>query len=172
MRSKDRKILIGKLGKPHGIKGFVYFHYYGKDLSTLKGYKDLYIDDFPSARLEKMFEKRDRLIIKLSACDSRNTAEELRNKEVYILENNLPDLNKGEYYLYELEGLVVKNLDSQILGEVKEIFGTKANEVLIVKNTDESIDDKERLIPYVKPQVVKEILLEEGIILVDWHENY
>jgi 16S rRNA processing protein RimM len=172
MRSKDRKILIGKLGKPHGIQGFVYFHYYGKDLSTLKGYKDLYIDDFPSARLEKMFEKRDRLIIKLSACDSRNTAEELRNKEVYILENNLPDLKKGEYYLYELEGLVVKNLDSQILGEVKEIFGTKANEVLIVKNTDESIDDKERLIPYVKPQVVKEILLEEGIILVDWHENY
>ena len=172
MRSKDRKILIGKLGKPHGIQGFVYFHYYGKDLSTLKGYKDLYIDDFPSARLEKMFEKRDRLIIKLSACDSRNTAEELRNKEVYILENNLPDLNKGEYYLYELEGLVVKNLDSQILGEVKEIFGTKANEVLIVKNTDESIDDKERLIPYVKPQVVKEILLEEGVILVDWHENY
>lgn len=172
MRSKDRKILIGKLGKPHGIQGFVYFHYYGKDLSTLKGYKDLYIDDFPSARLEKMFEKRDRLIIKLSACDSRNSAEELRNKEVYILENNLPDLKKGEYYLYELEGLVVKNLDSQILGEVKEIFGTKANEVLIVKNTDESIDDKERLIPYVKPQVVKEILLEEGIILVDWHENY
>lgn len=172
MRSKDRKILIGKLGKPHGIQGFVYFHYYGKDLSTLKGYKDLYIDDFPSARLEKMFEKRDRLIIKLSACDSRNSAEELRNKEVYILENNLPDLKKGEYYLYELEGLVVKNLDSQILGEVKEIFGTKANEVLIVKNTDESIDDKERLIPYVKPQVVKEILLEEGVILVDWHENY
>ena len=172
MRSKDRKILIGKLGKPHGIKGFVYFHYYGKDLSTLKGYKDLYIDDFPSARLEKMFEKRDRLIIKLSTCDSRNTAEELRNKEVYIFENNLPDLKKGEYYLYELEGLVVKNLDSQILGEVKEIFGTKANEVLIVKNTDESIDDKERLIPYVKPQVVKEILLEEGVILVDWHENY
>ena len=172
MRSKDRKILIGKLGKPHGIQGFVYFHYYGKDLSTLKGYKVLYIDDFPSARLEKMFEKRDRLIIKLSACDSRNSAEVLRNKEVYILENNLPDLKKGEYYLYELEGLVVKNLDSQILGEVKEIFGTKANEVLIVKNTDESIDDKERLIPYVKPQVVKEILLEEGIILVDWHENY
>ena len=172
MRSKDRKILIGKLGKPHGIQGFVYFHYYGKDLSTLMGYKDLYIDDFPSARLEKMFEKRDRLIIKLSACDSRNTAEELRNKEVYILENNLPDLKKGKYYLYELEGLVVKNLDSQILGEVKEIFGTKANEVLIVKNTDESIDDKERLIPYVKPQVVKEILLEEGVILVDWHENY
>ena len=172
MRSKDRKILIGKLGKPHGIQGFVYFHYYGKDLSTLKGYKDLYIDDFPSARLEKMFEKRDRLIIKLSACDSRNSAEVLRNKEVYILENNLPDLKKGEYYLYELEGLVVKNLDSQILGEVKEIFGTKANEVLIVKNTDESIDDKERLIPYVKPQVVKEILLEEGVILVDWHENY
>jgi 16S rRNA processing protein RimM len=119
-----------------------------------------------------MFEKKDRLIIKLLGCDSRNAAEELRGKEVHILEKNLPDLEKDEYYLYELEGLVVKNLDNVILGKVKETFGTEANDVLVVKTTDESVDDKERLIPYVKPQVVKEILLEEGYILVDWPEDF
>ena len=34
MRSNDRKILIGKLGKPHGVKGYLYLHYYGDDLSV------------------------------------------------------------------------------------------------------------------------------------------
>ena len=172
MRSKDRKILIGKLGKPHGVKGFVYFHYYGKDISNLMSYKDLYINNLTTTKLEKMFEKKDRLIIKLLGCDSRNAAEELRGKEVHILEKNLPELEKDEYYLYELEGLVVKNLDNVILGKVKETFGTEANDVLVVKTTNESVDDKERLIPYVKPQVVKEILLEEGYILVDWPEDF
>ena len=100
MRSKDRKILIGKLGKPHGVKGFVYFHYYGKDISNLMSYKDLYINNLTTTKLEKMFEKKDRLIIKLLGCDSRNAAEELRGKEVHILEKNLPNLEKDEYYLY------------------------------------------------------------------------
>ena len=112
------------------------------------------------------------MIIKLEGCDARNFAEKLRNKEVYIYEENLPPLKDGEYYLYQLEGLKVRNLENKILGIVKGSFGTKSNEVLIVQSTQESIDDKERLLPYIKPQVVKEISLEDGLILVDWPENF
>jgi len=112
------------------------------------------------------------LIIKLEGCDDRNFAEKLRNKEVYIHEENLPPLKDGEYYLYQLEGLKVRNLENKILGIVQGSFGTKSNEVLIVQSTKESIDDKERLLPYIKPQVVKEISLEEGLLLVDWPDNF
>ena len=112
------------------------------------------------------------MIIKLEGCDDRNFAEKLRNKEVYILEENLPALKEGEYYLYQLEGLKVRNLENKILGVVQGSFGTKSNEVLIVQSTQESIDDKERLLPYIKPQVVKEISLEEGLLLVDWPDNF
>ena len=120
----------------------------------------------------KRREKSDRLIIKLEGCDDRNFAEQLRNKEVYILEENLPALKEGEYYLYQLEGLKVRNLENKILGIVQGSFGTKSNEVLIIQSTQESIDDKERLLPYIKPQVVKEISLEDGILLVDWPDNF
>jgi len=172
MRSKVRKILIGKLGKPHGIRGYIYFHYYAKDLSNLLNYEELILEQEKSYKLEKTFEKSDRLIIKLEGCDDRNFAEQLRNKEVYIHEENLPALKDGEYYLYQLEGLKVRNLENKILGIVQGSFGTKSNEVLIVQSTQESIDDKERLLPYVKPQVVKEISLEDGILLVDWPDNF
>ena len=70
MRSEGRKILIGKLGKPHGIKGFIYFHYYGKDLSTLLNYEELIVEQEKSYKLEKTFEKSDRLIIKLQGCNA------------------------------------------------------------------------------------------------------
>ena len=172
MRSEDRKVLIGKLGKPHGIKGYIYFHYYGKDLSTLLNYEELIVEQEKSFKLENTFKKSDRLIIILEGCYDRNFAEQLRNKEVYIREENLPPLINGEYYLYQLEGLKVRNLENKILGVVQGSFGTKSNEVLIVQSTQESIDDKERLLPYIKPQVVKEISLEEGLMLVDWPDNF
>ena len=89
-----------------------------------------------------------------------------------FIQINLPPLINGEYYLYQLEGLKVRNLENKILGVVQGSFGTKSNEVLIVQSTQESIDDKERLLPYIKPQVVKEISLEEGLMLVDWPDNF
>ena len=172
MRSKDRKILIGKLGKPHGVKGFCYFHYYGSDTSVFKGYENLIIEESESYKTEKLIEKQDRLIIKLKGCNDRNTAENFRNKKVYVLEKDLEPLEENEFYLYQLEGLTVTNLDGKNYGEVGGILGTNSNEVLIIKPSKLSIDQEERLIPYIKPDVVKEINLESGVILVDWPESF
>ena len=172
MRSSDRKILIGKLGKPHGIKGYVYFHYYGQDLSNLQIYEKLQIQDQGSFKLDRVQQKADRLIIKLVGINDRNLVENLRNKEVYIEETDLPTLDEGEYYLYQLEGLLVKNLENKILGMVKSSFGTKSNEVLVIESTEDSVDNEERLLPYVKSEVIKEINLDEGMMLVDWPESY
>ena len=91
----------------------------------------------------------------------------IRDREEY-----LPALEDGENYLYQLEGMIVKNLENQVLGKVKGTFGTKSNEVLIVESSYESIDDKERLLPYVKPDVVKEVDLVNKIITVEWLESY
>lgn len=172
MRSKDRKILIGKLGKPHGVRGYIYFHYYGKDLSILKEYKGFYVGEDYTFKLKQLFEKANRLIIQFDQCSNRNEAESLRDKEVYVLETDLPSLEEGDYYLYQLEGLSVLNTDNKLLGIVEGTIGTKSNEVLVVKNTDNSIDDKERLIPYIKSEVVKEISLDKGYVLVDWPEDF
>lgn len=172
MRSKDRKILIGKLGKPHGVRGYIYFHYYGKDLSALAEYKGFCVGEDDTFKLKKFFEKANRLIIQFDECNNRNEAESLRDKEVYVLETDLPSLEEGDYYLYQLEGLRVQNTDNKLLGIVEGTIGTKSNEVLVVRNTDKSIDNKERLIPYIRSEVVKEINLDNGYVLVDWPEDF
>ena len=150
MRSDDRKILLGKLGKPHGVKGFLYFHYYGESLKSLLSYEFLYLEDSSQIKLERFFEKSNRLIVKFQNYNDRDSIESFRDKEVFIPESELPELEDGEVYLYQLQGLIVKNLNDTILGEIKGSMGTKSNEVLIVHGCKESIDDKERLIPYIK----------------------
>ena len=49
---------------------------------------------------------------------------------------------------------------------------TGANDVMAVTPTEESIDNKERLIPYVEERVVLKVDREAGTILVDWQADF
>ena len=172
MRSSDRKILLGKLGKPHGVKGFLYIHYYGEDPNKLYDYEGLLLDDGSLVKVDKLLLQKDRVILKFLETNSRNDAEKLRDKELFIKEDSLPVLENNQAYYFELEGLNVKNLDNVDLGRVKEILETNANDVLVIEPTKSSVDKKERLVPYVKGNVVKEINKIDKTILIDWSEDY
>ena len=172
MRSSDRKILLGKLGKPHGVKGFLYIHYYGEDPNKLYDYEGLLLDDGTLVKVDKLLLQKDRVILKFLETNSRNDAEKLRDKELFIKEDSLPVLENNQAYYFELEGLKVKNLDNIDLGRVKEILETNANDVLVIEPTKSSVDEKERLVPYVKDKVLKEINKIDKTILIDWSEDY
>ena len=172
MRSSDRKILLGKLGKPHGVKGFLYIHYYGEDPNKLYDYEGLLLDDGTLVKVDKLLLQKDRVILKFLETNSRNDAENLRDKELFIKEDSLPVLESNQAYYFELEGLNVKNLDNVDLGRVKEILETNANDVLVIEPTKSSVDERERLVPYVKDNVVKEINKIDKTILIDWSEDY
>tara|TARA_B110000014_G_scaffold256091_1_gene238748 strand:+ start:96 stop:614 length:519 start_codon:yes stop_codon:yes gene_type:complete len=172
MRSSDRNILLGKLGKPHGVKGFLYIHYYGEDTKNLSNYKGLFLDDGTSVKVERLLLLKNRVILKFHETNSRNDAEKLRDKDLFILERSLPVLDNNQAYYFELEGLNVKNLDNVDLGKIKEILETNANDVLVIEPTESSVDKKERLVPYIKDQVVKEINKIDRTILIDWPEEY
>jgi len=66
----------------------------------------------------------------------------------------------------------VVNQHEQVLGSVSHLLETGANDVLVVKADSESIDDRERLIPYLIDSVVIEIDLKNQTIRVDWEADY
>ena len=78
----------------------------------------------------------------------------------------------GEFYWHQLEGLKVINQHDQLFGRVSHLLETGANDVLVIKADSESIDDRERLIPYLMDSVIREIDLENETIRVDWEAEY
>ena len=64
------------------------------------------------------------------------------------------------------------NQHEQVFGRVSRLLETGANDVLVVKADSESIDERERLIPYLVDSVVIEIDLENQTIRVDWEADY
>ncbi len=108
------------------------------------------------------------LVALTDGIEDRTQAEELIGSEIWVDKDQLPNLEKGDYYWHQLEGLEVFNEAGEFLGEVSHLFETGANDVLVVKASEKSIDDMERLIPHVEKEIVLEVDLEERRILVAW----
>jgi len=104
--------------------------------------------------------------------DTRDQAEALIGSEIWINKDQLEKLQSREYYWHQLEGLKVQNKAGEFLGVVSHMIETGANDVLVVQASDGSIDDQERLIPYVDEEVVMEVDIEAGKILVAWDADY
>ena len=58
------------------------------------------------------------------------------------------------------------------MGKVAYLIETGANDVLVVQSSKKSIDNRERLIPYLENQVVKHVDLDVGYIDVDWDKEF
>ena len=110
--------------------------------------------------------------VALTGIDNRDQAEVLVGSDIFIEKSALPQLSIGEFYWHELIGLTVVNASDQILGSVASLMETGANDVLVVKGNDNSIDSRERLIPYVEERVVKRVDLTAGRLVVDWLEEF
>ena len=77
-----------------------------------------------------------------------------------IPEEQLTDLEDGEFYFHEIIGCTVKTEDGVEVGTVKEILTPGANDVWVVKK-----GGKEVLIPYID-DVVQSIDIDEKEIVI------
>jgi 16S rRNA processing protein RimM len=107
------------------------------------------------------------LVARLEGCDDRDAAEALVGYEIQVPRSRLPDdLAPGEYYWADLVGLRVETLGGVELGRIARLFETGANDVIVVEGK------RERLLPYVWQQVVREVDLGAGVMRVDWDPDF
>lgn len=106
------------------------------------------------------------LIARLEGVDDRDQAELLRGAEIAIERARLEPLEEGEYYWADLIGLRVVTTQGVELGRIERLMETGANDVLVVQG------DRERLIPYLRPDVVTSIDLKAGVLQVDWDPEF
>ncbi len=106
------------------------------------------------------------LIAQLEGVTDRDAAQALVGRDIAIDRSQLPALPEGEYYWSDLIGLAVYGSGGVLLGRVASLLETGAHDVLVVQG------ERERLIPWAVPQVVKAVDLAAGRIDVDWAPDY
>lgn len=155
-KAKDL-ISLGFVARPHGIKGEILFIPYNPNCSTLKKNLKVLIDgkNFKILRLKRY--KKGSLIL-FSEINTRNDAEALKGKEIFVKKDSLPKLNEDEYYHCDIINCMVISDDKGFIGVVEEIMTTSVD-ILVVKGK------KEYLIP-VTDEYIKNINTEEKVITV------
>ena len=172
-------ISIATIVGVYGIKGWVKIRMNVEDPVSLTSLSPQQLTDSRGKRVRSVDITTVRsqgkgFIAKLAGVDDRNAAELLRGHSIQIPESSLPSLNEGEFYWRDLIGcrveLSVEN-ENLSLGCVDHLIETGANDVLVVRPTEDSVDDRERLIPWLEDDVIVAVDIESQRISVRWHPD-
>jgi 16S rRNA processing protein RimM len=169
------EIRLGSINGTHGLKGWVKVFSYTDPIEAILDYSP-WILRKSGVAIEITIAGRQasgkRLIVEFEGCDTLDQAEDLIGYEVHVNIDAMPDLEEGELYWFQLEGLSVKNSSGEALGKIAHMLETGANDVMVVEPTEDSIDQQERLIPYLEGGVVKQVDQKTGVVIVDWDSDY
>ena len=178
MSAKSNLVNVGRITAVFGIKGWVKVHSYTEPQENLFEYHPWWIKTAHGVKKVEIDDVRphgDAFVAHIVGVDDRDKAMEFTAVDIAIERDLMPELDDGEYYWDQLEGLAVYTQFAgarQRLGIVSKLFETGANDVLVVVGDAGSIDQKERLVPYVPGQFVLSVDLSAGEILVDWDPEF
>ncbi|NRA41432.1 MAG: ribosome maturation factor RimM [Pseudomonadales bacterium] len=177
--SSSDLLVIGVITQAFGIKGWVKVKSFTEPESNILHYRHCLLSHNGQQRKVEIEQARPQgkaLALKLKGIDDRNQSELLRKAQLMIAADQLAQLPPDEYYWHQLQGLTVllaseAASDLPILGVVSHLLETGSNDVLVVKPSADSLDQRERLLPY-RPEVVLEVDLDAGTLSVDWDPDF
>ena len=173
--AESEYILIGRIGAPHGVQGWVKLISFTDPPENILRYRHFRLRDGKHWRAVEVDQSRPQgksFVGHIKGCDDRDQCRLYTGRELLVPKAELPDLNQGEYYWHQLIGLRVLNLADEDLGCVDHLLETGANDVLVIRGSATSIDGGERLIPYLPERVVRQVDLQAGILRVDWEADF
>ena len=158
-------VLVGKVSKPHGIKGQLKIYPYSGSAENFQSYsrvrltypdgKSMGWHDVQSSRNQGKFA-----VVTLAGIDSRTAAEAVTGFEIWVDRDSLPPLTDEEFYWQDLIGKDVVTKSGMRLGKVSSFLATGAHDVLVVTQKD-----REYMIPAVEQFVLG--VNEDDVLVVD-----
>lgn len=169
MSNQDNWIVIGRFGRPHGVKGFVTVHSFTEPRDNILRYTDWHAfinHNWQPIKLLGAEAQSKSIITQVEGYPERETVARLTNIEIAVQKEQLEELQSGEYYWHQLMGMNVVNVKGESFGKVIDILPTGSNDVLIVQG------EKRHLIPYLPGKFILEVNSSQQLITVDWDMDF
>lgn len=174
IKTPENLAIIGKITGVYGIKGWVKIHSDTQPMENIFSYGDWQVcmnGQWTTVKVRSWRPHGKGIVAALDDCQDRTLAQKYCQCEVAVPKEVLPSGENGEFYYHQLEKLLVVTTDNVVLGRIDHMFNTGSNDVMVVKPCKESIDGRERWVPYAD-QYLQEISLEDGVVKVDWDPEF
>ena len=159
-KSNLEKVELGIITKPFGIKGEIVIMPFSKEPIHLVNAKKVWIDE-NIYNVDNSRNNLKKLIVKFKNINTKEEAEKLRGKKVFLETNSLEKLEDNKYYHFQIIGCMVIDKNIGEIGEITQIIETGSNDVYVA-----TTNNSEYLIPASK-NIISKIDFIKKIILVN-----
>ena len=147
-------LAIGKILKPWGLKGAVKLYSYAESPESFLRISELYVESEDGQvvlSVEDAKQHKKAVLVKFKGRDRIEDVEGLVGLTLYVDKEELPPLEEGEYYWYQLIGMEVSTDTGKSIGTLEKILDTGSHDVYVVRK-----GERETLIPAVR-DVIQEV---------------
>ena len=138
---------IGRIGKPHGIKGEVLFHFSDDVFDRAESeYLILEVDGIlvPFYMEEYRFRSDETALVRFCDISTQEQARQLTGCDVYFLRNDVPADDDGEMTWAQIVGFsIIDAADGNTIGTITAVDDSTINILFEIKTPD----NREILIP-------------------------
>lgn len=155
----EQMLRVGVITSTHGVRGEVKVFPTTDGAKRFKTLKKVILDGREPLELsiEQVKFFKNMVILKFKGYDNINDVETWRQRDLLITRDQAVELKEDEYFITDLIGLTVVNEEEAVLGRVKDVLETGANDVYVVELTG----GKELLLPAIKDCILN-VDLEGG----------
>ncbi len=139
------RILMGVIGRPHGVRGLVHVMSYATDPADLTRYGALSMLDGRRFVLRWVGDG----IAAIEGISDRNAAEKLTSTQLFLDRSALPEPDADEYYYADLIGLAAQAEDGAVIGTVAAVHDYGAGASLEIARENAA----PLLVPFTKASV-------------------
>lgn len=176
-------VVLGKIIGFFGVRGWVKVHSDTDPRENIVSYPQWWLGDAGNTDNRTPIKVRSgkrsgkNVVAQLAGIETREQAALLIGREISVRRNMLPELDNNEVYWTDLIGCSVEDLHGKRIGPVDRLFETGANDVMVVLDEREDSqpvgkENKEVLIPWIRPSVITSIDLDARSIVVDWDPDF
>lgn len=170
-----RLVCVGFVRRAHGIRGDLLIHSLTEDPLTIGTYDTLMDGEGGSWTPHQPRPKGHDVILRFEGVETRDQAERLKGKQLFVHRQDLPHLNDGEWYWVDMVGF---NVMSSLSPHEPKHFGIVGGMSDYGAGPVLSIHDKGReiaMIPFIDDAVNSIDMQGQSIFVVDayvlWHKK-
>ena len=145
----ETKLQVGVISSTHGVRGEVKVFPTTDDVKRFKRLKEVILDtgkEELTLEIEGVKFFKQFVILKFKGYDNINDIEKYKGKSLLVTRANAVRLRRDEYFIADLQGLTVVDEEDKVLGPLRDVMETGANDVYII----DMADGREVLVPAIK----------------------
>ncbi len=141
----ERLILVGEIGRPHGVRGLVKLKSFTTVPQAIAGFGPL-SDEAGTRRFVLRWKAEG--LAEIEGVADRDAAQRLTGTKLYVARDRLPPTDDDEFYLSDLVGLDAVDAQGTTLGTIQAVEDHGAGTFLVVTQ-----GARETLVPFTKAAV-------------------